>query len=276
MMQDVKTSSPSSLLCTDEFGPVHVIDIRNLSPFLLVCDHAGNRLPRRLKQLGLQPSDLERHIAWDIGAADVTRMMAEDLGSTAILQTYSRLVIDCNREPGSRHSIAESSDGIVIPGNQTLSPAAREMRIAEIFQPYHRAINSELTRRQQAQLPVALISLHSFTPILGGVQRPWDIGVMYNRDASIAGPVIELLRSDPNLTVGDNAPYAITDDTDYTIPFHGERREIPSLAIELRQDLIADAEGQRTWSKRLSQVLTSLKDIMSLEARDSAPKRIAS
>ena len=232
------------------------------SAFLLVCDHAGNALPRRLGTLGLQAHDLERHIAWDIGAAGVTRMMADKLDAVAILQTWSRLVIDCNRPPTAEDSIATVSEDTPIPANRSLPEAERERRLREIFLPYHAQIHAEIDRRQASGLSTILVAIHSFTPVYKSVRRPWHVGVLYNRDDRLAKPMIAQLRQDPALVVGDNQPYTVSDESDYTIPIHGERRGLPHIEIEIRQDMIADEEGQRIWADRLTDALTLSSEII--------------
>lgn len=225
--------------------------------FVLVCDHASNRLPRALGSLGLSDGDRARHIAWDIGAAAVTRRMAETLGAAAILQNYSRLVIDCNRAPGTDDSIAAHSEATTIPGNLHLPPEARAQRLNEIFHPYHDRLRMELDRR--GDRATCLVALHSFTPTFRGESRPIHIGVLYNRDARIAHPLLRLLRAHSEVVVAENAPYPL-DDTDYTLPLHGEQRGLPHVEIEIRQDLIADAAGQKIWADRLSRALVSAWD----------------
>ena len=244
-----------ALLAPDE--PAAVVDYRaaGASPFLLVCDHAGRRIPRSLHNLGLAPSDLARHIAWDIGIAGVGRALADRLDARLIMQPYSRLVIDCNRPPGGATSIALVSDGTSIPGNENLSGHDAALRLRDIFTPYHRAIANALDARAKARRPTILISLHSFTPVFAGFVRPWQAGVLYHRYGALAQALLALLRAPGDLVVGDNEPYDVTDDTDYTIPVHGEQRGMPHVAIEIRQDLIAEDAGQRQWAERLADLL---------------------
>ncbi len=239
----------------DEAAVFEVIEDRSNSPFLITCDHAGRRLPRSLGSLGLPESELLRHIAWDIGASGVARFLAEELGAFAILQTYSRLVIDCNRPVGAATSIVAISEDTVIPGNSDLEPAEAERRARAVFTPYHERIRDELQRRTRAQQPTALVAMHSFTPTFRGIARPWHVGVLYNRDARLALALLALLREDPTLEVGENEPYAASDGTDYGVVEHGERRGIPYAAIELRQDLLSDEGGQVAWARRLADLL---------------------
>lgn len=240
-----------------ECDPPAVVTLREngASPFLLTCDHAGNRIPRRLGDLGVSSDELQRHIAWDIGAAGVTRFMAERLDACAILQTYSRLVIDCNRPPDVASSIVELSEYTAIPGNHALTAADRAMRVNEIFRPYHDRIQAALDRRRG--VPTALVTVHSFTPVFKGVARPWHIGLLYNRDNRLAKALSAVLAREKGLMVGDNEPYSVSDATDYTIPVHGEQRGVPHIEIEIRQDLIADEAGQRAWAERTVAALLS-------------------
>jgi predicted N-formylglutamate amidohydrolase len=225
------------------------------SPYFLTCDHASRQLPRRLGTLGLGEEDLARHIAWDIGAAGVARHLARRLDAVAVLQGYSRLVIDANRPPGAPDSIVTRSDGTVIPGNQGLTPDEGERRVREIFRPYHDRITGELDRRALAGRPTVLVTLHSFTPTMGGRSRRWQVGVLHNRDARLARLLLALLAEDGDLVVGDNEPYAASDQTDYTLVVHGERRALPCVELELRQDLVADEAAQAAWAERLAQLL---------------------
>ena len=243
------------LLAADEPPPVTVDNAGGASPLLLVADHAGNATPRALGRLGVAAPEWQRHIAFDIGIAGVGRMLAEALDATLIQQNYSRLVIDCNRPPGVPTSIPEISELTPIPGNVGLSEAEKAARAREIFLPYHTRIGAELERRQAAGQATALIALHSFTPVFKNVARAWHVGLLYNRDARLAHRLLALLRQEPDLVVGDNQPYFVSDTTDYTIPVHGERCGLPHALIEIRQDLVADKGGQRRWADILARLL---------------------
>jgi predicted N-formylglutamate amidohydrolase len=249
------TAQTVTLLAPDE--PAAVIEYRTegQSPFLLVCDHAGRRIPRRLQNLGLSEAELARHIAWDIGIAGVGGMLADRLDACLIMQPYSRLVIDCNRPPGSDESIALFSDATRIPGNESLSTPNTASRAREIFDPYHSTIARHLDARKIAKQPAILISLHSFTPVYGGVARPWQAGVLYNRYRALANAMRAELSAPGDLIVGDNEPYTVDDESDYTIPVHGEQRGIVHVAFEIRQDLIGNEGGQLYWAERLTDVL---------------------
>jgi len=251
---------PEPLLAADEPQPVGIYHADGASPLLLVADHAGNTMPRALGRLGVAAPELDRHIAYDIGIAGVGRLLADALDATLIQQNYSRLVIDCNRQPSSPASIPEVSEVTPIPGNVGLRTAARTAREREIFWPYHRCIEAELDRRAQSGRPGALIALHSFTPVFKGVVRPWHAALLYHRDPRLARRLLELLKEQNELIVGDNEPYFVSDTTDYTVPVHGERRGLPHALIEIRQDLIAEDSGQRTWAALLARLLPQAYD----------------
>jgi len=240
------------LLADGEPPPFSVERERGASPFVLICDHAGRRIPRALGSLGVAESELSRHIAWDIGARGVASRLADLLDAVLIAQTYSRLVIDCNRPLHSPTSIAIRSERTDIPGNRDLSPADAAARAQEIFVPYHERITAELDRRQALSRPTLLISMHSFTPVFHEVARPWHIGMLYNRDTRLAHALLSLIRSEQRWVVGDNEPYSVSDGSDYAIPVHGERRGLPHVEIEIRQDLIADEPGQDEWARLLA------------------------
>ena len=224
------------LIGEEDPTPVRVLRPAGASEFFLTADHAGRAIPRQLGTLGLLESDLQRHIAWDIGIAGVTEKLADALDAAAVLQAYSRLVIDCNREPGWATSIPEISELTAIPGNAAISPAEREARSREIFLPYHERIARLLDARAAAGRRTVLIAMHSFTPVFKGEPRNIEVGVLYNKDARLAHILRDLLAAEGDLTVGDNAPYAITEASDYTVPTHGEGRALPHVEIEIRQD----------------------------------------
>jgi predicted N-formylglutamate amidohydrolase len=249
-------ASEPRLLADDELPAVTLHNKGGGSPFLLVADHAGNAIPRALRSLGISHADRARHIAWDVGIAGLSRLLADALDATLIQQNYSRLVIDCNRPLGTDMSIPALSELTPVPGNVGLHDADKATRVRGIFRPYHAAIEAELDRRRQGGQPTALVSMHSFTPSYHGVARPWHAGVLYHRDRRLARLLLALLRREPGLVVGDNEPYDVTDATDYTIPVHGERRSLHHVGIEIRQDLIADEQGQRHWAARLARLLT--------------------
>ena len=242
------SGTPDGLLNEGEPPPFTVDNDTGTSPFLFVADHAGKYLPRRLGQLGLSNVECRRHIAWDIGIGAVCGLAGTPLDAVVIRQNYSRLVIDCNRTPGSETSIVGLSELTPVPGNIGLSENHKIDRVREIFQPYHDRIRTELDQRREIGRPTALISMHSFTPVFETVPRLWHVGVLYNRDPRFAHALMELLHREEGLVIGDNQPYDVTDVSDYTIPVHGEQRKLHHVAIEIRQDLITDEAGQQMWA----------------------------
>src|SRR5437588_6380050 len=246
------------LLDTAEVPPVREENAAGASPFLLLCDHYGRLIPRALGDLGLPASELERHIAWDIGIAGLAGQLSNHLDAHLIAQRYSRLVIDCNRPPCAASSIPVLSEATAIPGNEGLPRTAAEARQSAIFDPYHRRITDAIDQRLRDHRPTVLVSLHSFTPVYAGVARPWHIGTLYHRDTHLAPLLLKLFRAEADLVVGDNEPYAVTDATDYTIPVHGEARGLMNSGIEIRQDLIADASGQAQWAERLARIFREI------------------
>jgi len=244
----------SLLLTSEEVPPVGEYNAAGRSPFFLTCDHYGRLIPRALGDLGLPESERVRHIAWDIGIAGVATMLSQQLDAHLIVQRYSRLVIDCNRPPHAASSIPRISEATTIPGNQGISSEAAEARRTEIFDPYHRRIDEIIDQRRTAGLPTVLVSLHSFTPVYAGVARPWHIGTLYQRDTTLPPLLLKHLRSEGDLVVGDNEPYAVSDETDYTIPVHAEARGLMNTGIEIRQDLISDPAGEKSWADRLARI----------------------
>ena len=243
------------LLAADEQPPVQRLGVDATSPFLLTADHAGRLIPKALGDLGLDEVERSRHIAWDIGIRAVTERLAKTLGATAILQAWSRLVIDCNRRPGVASSIPEISETTVIPGNLHLTDADREARRSEVFAPYHDAIAAEIAARKSRGQPTLYIAMHSFTPVFKGTARPMHVAVLYNRAPRLSRALAAFLRAEPGLVVAENEPYSVSDDTDYGVPVHAERGGLDYVEIEIRQDLITDAAGQGLWADRLARLL---------------------
>jgi len=246
------TNASSLLLDPAEPPAVEIINAEGHSNAVLLCDHASNLVPRRLGNLGLEPKQLAEHIAWDPGAAAVARGLSARLDAPLVLSGYSRLVIDCNRSPCSAESIAEQSAGVSILGNQGLGQEQRASRRRELFEPYHLAISKLLDDR--SQLNTLLLSIHSFTQVLDDLRRPWPVGVCYGRDRRLARLMLRALAGSVDDEVGDNQPYAIEDNVDYTIPLHGEGRGLPSVMIEIRQDRIRTAAAAAGWAAQLADV----------------------
>ncbi|MBU6464335.1 MAG: N-formylglutamate amidohydrolase [Bradyrhizobium sp.] len=245
----------SLLLDESDVPPVLELNAAGHSPFLLTCDHYGRLIPRMLGDLRLPESELTRHIAWDIGIAGVAETLSKHLDAHLVAQRYSRLVIDCNRPPCVASSIPIISEATTIPGNEGISRDAAALRRTQIFEPYHWRIDEVLDQRLAAGRPAVLVSLHSFTPVYAGIARPWHVGTLYHRDTRLP---LKLFRSQGDLVVGDNEPYAVSDETDYTIPVHGEARGLMNSGIEIRQDLIGDQAGQHQWAERLARIFTEI------------------
>ena len=256
---------PSLLLGSTEVPPVHELNTSGRSPFLLTSDHYGRLIPRVLGDLGLPESELTRHIAWDIGIAGVAEAVSGHLDAHLVAQRYSRLVIDCNRPPTAPSSIPIISEATTVPGNEGLARDDAEARRQQIFDPYHRRIDEVIDARLASGMPTVLVSLHSFTPVYAGIARPWHIGTLYHRDTRLPPRLLKQLRGEADLVVGDNEPYAVSDETDYTIPVHGEARGLMNSGIEIRQDLIGEVSGQQQWADRLARVLREIEQALRAE-----------
>lgn len=241
----------SGLLASDEPDAVEITNEAGSSPYVLMCDHASNRVPRRFASLGLDPARLNEHIAWDPGAAAVARRLAAALDAALVSSGYSRLCIDCNRPLGSPESIAEESDGVAIPGNRALSARARSARVDFLYRPYHAAIDRVLDER--VDRASRLLCIHSFTPVLAGRERPWQLGIAPGHDRRMGERLVDALASrEPGLVVGLNEPYAIEDGIDYTIPAHGDARGLPCALVEIRQDEIRSEADAARWAERIA------------------------
>jgi len=232
----------------------HLVPAASDAAVLVVCDHASAVIPPRHGDLGLDDETRMAHVAWDIGAARVSTYLAGHLGCGAVLAGVSRLVIDCNRQPGDPSSIPACTCGVVVPGNQGVDDAEAEARAEAWFWPYHREVGTKLARMlRHGQVP-AMVSVHSFTPCMGEYPRPWHVGVLWNRDGRMALPVLDALRRVPDLCVGDNQPYSGRE-INYTLDTHAGAAGLPHVSFEIRQDLLADEDGCRRWGALLAQVL---------------------
>jgi|APTNR8051073442_1049403.scaffolds.fasta_scaffold00115_13 predicted N-formylglutamate amidohydrolase len=254
---DPRAGALPPLIDPDEPPAFEVLNAEGTAPLLLVCDHASARIPRALDELGLQPAALGLHIASDIGAADLTRRLSSRLDAPAVLSNYSRLVIDCNRQPGDPQSILAASDGIVIPGNQGLGPEEQEARADTFFWPYHHAIEHLFARLRRRGPEPLLFSVHTFTPTFAGEDRFWDAGVLWNRDPRMAVPLIAMLRETEGLAIGDNEPYAGTD-LAYTLNLHAGTAGLAHAAVEVRQDHCETTEQLDRWAGLLGDALGRL------------------
>ena len=243
------------LLALDEPAPVLEARRGGSAPFVIVVDHASARIPKRLGSLGLSPRDLERHIAWDIGALAVAQGVAAALDASLVAQNYSRLVIDCNRHPAVSTSIPAVSESTGIAGNVGLSAEEATARRREIFAPYHDHLSALLNEREHRGEQTALVAQHSMTDVFKGAHREMHAAILYNRERRFARHVLEALRQERGLLIAENRPYALSDATDYTVPHHAEARGLPCVEIEIRQDLIRSEAGQAQWSERIGRAL---------------------
>ncbi len=235
-------------------GPVfEYLGPLNGSRILLTCEHAGRRIPSELNGLGLAEDEIQRHIGWDIGAEGVCRELRIATGSALFLGRYSRLVVDLNRPRQSSECVIECSDGTEIPGNLGLTEFARSQRIRKYHTPFHRKLHETI----DVIRPSAIIPIHTFTPILrsDGKPRPWHCAVLYSQATTLGKNCIEFLSSIQGIVVGENTPYKIEPESDYTVPIHADRQNIPSVLIEIRQDLVSDSSGQRRWAAMLAEMI---------------------
>ena len=254
----VTTASYDTLLSAGDPAPVAVHNPSGGSPFLLIGDHAGNAIPARLGDLGVSAADRARHIGWDIGISALGAALSHRLDAVWIEQAYSRLVIDCNRAPdpaADPNAVVIVSDGTAIAANTDLAPADRAARVAEIHAPYQETIAAEIARRAAAGRATILIALHSFTPAMAGIPRPWHVGILHDgANDGFCRRVLALLQADPVLTVGDNEPYRM-DRIDHSIPRHAFAAGLRYVEFEVRQDLLADPAGIDRWCGILARVL---------------------
>lgn len=247
------------VLSPDDPEPVEVVNPDGNSKFFLTCEHAGRTVPARLGDLGIPAAEMDRHIAYDVGAEALSRHLSVLLDAPLVLQRYSRLVVDCNRPFEAADCIPEVSDGTRVPANVGLDLEARRQRFEAIHRPFHRAVAQLLDTRAVAENPTILVSAHSFTPrLVGGAPRPWFVGALSNRDAGFADAFLSALRSaHPDIPCAHNEPYVVDDQSDYTIPVHAEARGLPHVLLEIRNDLISDHGGQQRWASLVADILTA-------------------
>ena len=238
-----------ALLEEDEESPFLAVNAEGRSPFVLICEHASRQVPRRLGKLGLPDAELERHIAWDIGAEPVARLLSRLMDAPLALQRYSRLAYDCNRPPESPGAMPELSELTVIPGNQGLTAADRLARIEGLYRPFHDGVSRLLDARAAAGVKTLVVSVHSFTPVYKGNRRSVELGILHDRDTALAST---LIKSVPNIDARLNEPYGPKDGVMHTLNMHGFARGLPHAMIEIRNDLVADGRGQDEWAQRLS------------------------
>ena len=251
-------SIPHPLLAEDEPRPFLVVNPDGSAPFLLISDHSSRRIPRALGRLGLEGTDLQRHVAYDIGADAISRRIAKLCDAPLVTSCYSRLVIDPNRRPGTPSSIPLASEDVIVPGNHNLGSEAVLQREEALFHPYHDAVQAQIQRFLDRGRVPGLISIHSFTPAFLGFERPWHIGVLWHRDPRFPVPLLKRLRREPDLRVGDNEPYSARNPEGYTMEVHADRNGYPNVLLEIRQDLIVHGEGVEHWARFLASVFNGI------------------
>lgn len=256
--------NPAGLLAPDEPAPFKLVATSPRHPALLVCDHAAARIPQALGTLGLPPAKLADHIALDIGAGALTEQLVRRLAIPAVCTAYSRLVVDCNRRLDDPAAFPEASDGVEVPGNVGLGHAKREQRAETLYWPYHHAVRNQLAGLEAHAAAPALIAIHSFTPAMSGLARPWQVGILWDNDPRLPVPLIARLRQVPELEVGDNEPYSGKHPADFTVDHHAEAEGLPHVGIEVRQDLITTDEGVAHWADILAEALRPILDDPSL------------
>ncbi len=244
--------APTPLLQPHEPHPFAAENLAGASGLLFVCEHGGKRFPERLGPLGLAPEHQEAHFVWDIGALELARSLSRAFDAPLLHQRYSRLLCDPNRRPDVPSYIPAEGEGVPVPGNRDLSDAERAQRTEEIWRPFHRAVAAELDRRCAQGRTRALVTVHSFTPRFHGVARPWEMGVLYDRDPALSPALYDAMARRLGDRAGRNEPYAVGPETDYTIPVHGEQRGLPCVEIEVRNDQLRDAAGVARWSETLA------------------------
>jgi predicted N-formylglutamate amidohydrolase len=253
----------ASVIAPDEPPPYVAVSTgkaRAGGEVVFVCDHASNRVPAALGGLGLEERHLLDHIAWDIGAASVALKLAEWLGGRGVLGGYSRLVVDLNRNLKDGSAFTPVSDGVLVPGNLGLDDAAKAARAAALYWPYHDAVDRVLDEATTDDARPVMIAVHSFTPRQHGIERPWHVGVLWDKDPRLPLRLLAALRGHADIVAGDNEPYSGRHPADFTIDHHAEPRGIAHLSIEIRQDLIRDDAGQMRWAERLADVLDGVLD----------------
>lgn len=246
----------SDAMTDDGFEAVRVINPGGTSPYVLTCDHASNFMPGRFGSLGLDESELSRHIAWDPGAADVARLMASALDACLVESRVSRLVIDCNRPLDAPDLVPALSETTIIPGNQSIAAEERDLRVERVWRPFHEAIDEQVRDRIGKGRETRLVSVHSYTPVYKGVPRPWHVGILHDDDTRLSSPLLEALRAVDGLVVGDNQPYAPADRVYFTLERHARSRGLPCAMIEIRNDVIEDHER---WSSLLASLLARIR-----------------
>jgi len=258
--QDVNEALLSQLLDAGDPAPATVVNPSGSAAAVIICDHGGDAIPIKLDGLGLDPNDRLRHIAWDIGASATAYQLSRKLDAPTVLGNFSRLVIDLNRPPYDLTSVREISDGVLVPGNRNLSSKDTAQRVASIFEPYHSEIAAAMERAAQHVAAPALVSVHSFTPVMKGFERPWHIGVLFGSDMRIANPLMAALSKNPEISVGENKPYSGYDLYGYSVETHAMPNGYPNILLEIRQDLIDTHYGVAKWAAIIADALAPILD----------------
>ncbi len=264
LMLEHASETVTELIGPDDPPPVEVVGEDASAPVVICCDHAGAAIPAAMGTLGLDTSDLDRHIAFDIGAAWVARRLAAALTATAVLASYSRLLIDCNRPLDDHTSIREISDRTVVPGNRGLDGAVQRARAETFFWPYHAVLGRVIGRWRAQGIAPIVIAVHSYTPAMNGTERPWQLGILSNRDRRIANPLLAALAALPDLVIGDNQPYSGLEPYGYTVETHAIPAGLANVLLEFRQDEIEDEAGAHLWADRVAAALGPILEDRSL------------
>lgn len=246
------------LIGREDPPPFVVLHEHGQAPALIVCDHASRAFPRNMQRLGLPKLQTWEHIAWDIGAGELARGISNSLDAPAVLAGYSRLVVDCNRRPDDPEAFRTDSDGWTIPGNHGISEFERRVRLSCFFDPYHETIAAMLGGFRARSVTPLFVSVHTFTPEMGGVERPWHVGVLWDKDEWSARRMLDGLRAVEGLVVGDNEPYSGRHPSDFTIDHHAEAAGLPHVCIEVRQDQLESPAGVERWVRILSRLIGHL------------------
>lgn len=249
-------------------GAVTVTNRAGAGRVVLLCDHASNFIPPEFGTLGLDPAELSRHIAWDPGALPVSLLLSQALDAPLVAAGMSRLVIDCNRPLDAPDLVPPVSETTRIPGNQDLGTVAKARRVSLSHTPFHAAVEALVDERLGAGRDTWLVAVHSFTPVYKGATRPWHVGILHDEDERLSVPLIAALRGAAGVCVGDNQPYSPADRVYYTLARHGRSRGLPCVMLEIRNDEIADGDGQRRWAERLAGMLATIR----LEERRDADR----
>ncbi len=246
----------TAVLAADEPRAIEWFNPLGAGSFIFGCEHASNRIPVRFGTMGLDETELSRHIAWDIGARRLTELLAIRTDSPAILQRYSRLVYDCNRTVGHPGAFVTDADGSCVTGNLDLTDAEKAARERDIYRPFHDALTGAIELRQLRAERFAFLAIHSFNQSVRGVARPWHIGFIYNQQPALSKRLISWFRENTDFIVGDNEPYSPLHAVDHTIRIQAEVRCVPYSMIEVRNDLLRSESEIVGWADLIATALS--------------------